>query len=126
MPLVAIMKFTTVQPAMNTLCMLMLPHMLTLYNFCRNNQQDLGNILGALYLAMLFLGIINSMTVQPVAFTERGVMYRERASGMYHELPFALAQCAVELPYNLLQTLLFGAISYYMMGFAGTAAKFFW
>lgn len=104
----------------------MLPHMLTLYNFCRNNQQDLGNILGALYLAMLFLGIINSMTVQPVAFTERGVMYRERASGMYHELPFALAQCAVELPYNLLQTLLFGAISYYMMGFAGTAAKFFW
>ena len=66
------------------------------------------------------------MTVQPVAFTERGVMYRERASGMYHELPFALAQCFIELPYNLIQTLLFGAISYYMMGFAGTAAKFFW
>ncbi len=92
----------------------------------RETAQDLGNILGSLYLAMLFLGIINSMTVQPVAFTERGVMYRERASGMYHELPFALAQCFIELPYNLIQTLLFGAISYYMMGFAGTAAKFFW
>lgn len=93
---------------------------------CRNNEQDLGNILGALYLAMLFLGIINSMTVQPVAFTERSIMYRERASGMYHELPFALAQCAIEIPYNFVQTLLFGAISYYMMGFAGTAGKFFW
>ena len=75
---------------------------------------------------MLFLGIINSMTVQPPTSVERGIMYRERASGMYHELPFALAQCAVELPYNFAQTLLFGAISYYMFGFAGTAAKFFW
>jgi len=96
------------------------------FSLCRESAQDLGNILGSLYLAMLFLGIINSMTVQPVAFTERGVMYRERASGMYHELPFALAQCFIELPYNLIQTLLFGAISYYMMGFAGTPAKFFW
>ena len=75
---------------------------------------------------MLFLGIINSMTCQPVAYTERSVMYRERATGMYHELPFALAQCIVELPYNLVQTLLFGSISYFMMGFAGTPGKFFW
>lgn len=30
-------------------------------------------------------------------------MYRERAAGMYNELPFALAQCVIELPYNLLQ-----------------------
>ena len=93
---------------------------------CRESAQDLGNILGSLYLAMLFLGIINSMTCQPVAYTERGVMYRERATGMYHELPFALAQCIVELPYNLIQTLLFGSISYFMMGFSGTPAKFFW
>ena len=38
-------------------------------------------------------------------------MYKERASGRYHELPFALAQCFIELPYKLLQTLLFGTIS---------------
>jgi hypothetical protein len=39
----------------------------------RNNIQDVGNILGALYLSMLFLGIINSRTVQPVAANERSV-----------------------------------------------------
>ena len=33
----------------------------------------MGNILGALYLSMLFLGIINSRTVQPVAAAERAV-----------------------------------------------------
>jgi hypothetical protein len=33
-------------------------------------------------------------TCRPVASFERSVMYRERAAGMYSELPFALAQCA--------------------------------
>ena len=39
----------------------------------RRTSQDVGNILGALYLAMLFLGIINSRTVQPPASYERTV-----------------------------------------------------
>lgn len=40
---------------------------------CRSTIQNVGNILGALYLSMLFLGIINSRTVQPVAAAERAV-----------------------------------------------------
>lgn len=56
---------------------------LTLSCACaRENGQDIGNILGALYLAVLFLGIINSRTVQPPCAYERTVMYRERAAGM--------------------------------------------
>lgn len=35
--------------------------------------QELSNILGALYLAMLFLGIINAMSVQPIVEMERTV-----------------------------------------------------
>ena len=49
------------------------------------------------------------------------VMYRERAAGMYDELPFAIAQCLVEIPYNLVQSLLFGIISYWMLGFENNA-----
>ena len=40
---------------------------------CRTEAQDVANILGALYIAMLFLGIINSMNVQPVVYQERTV-----------------------------------------------------
>ena len=40
---------------------------------CRSNLQDLNNVLGALYLVMVFLGIINATSVQPVAYTERSV-----------------------------------------------------
>ncbi len=39
----------------------------------RRTIQDVGNILGSLYLSMLFLGIINSRTIQPVASNERAV-----------------------------------------------------
>ena len=48
-------------------------------------------------------------------------MYRERAAGMYSELPFASAQCLIEVPYNLLQALIFSCISYFMLGFDHTA-----
>ena len=34
---------------------------------------DFQNILGALYLAVLFLGIINAMSVQSVVFFQRSV-----------------------------------------------------
>jgi len=51
----------------------------------------------------------------------RQVMYRERAAGMYDELPFAVAQCLVELPYNLIQAFLFALISYWMLGFENDA-----
>lgn len=43
--------------------------------------QDVYNILGALYLAVLFLAIINAMTVQPVVGLGRVVSWRERAAG---------------------------------------------
>ncbi len=50
-------------------------------------------------------------------------MYRERAAGMYSELPFASAQCLIEVPYNLLQAFLFSLISYFMLGFDHDAGE---
>ena len=45
-----------------------------------------------MYSSVLFIGVNNCATVQPVAATERTVFYRERAAGMYSALPYALAQ----------------------------------
>lgn len=60
--------------------------------WCRHTQQNLFNVIGALYAAVLFLGVNNSSTVQPVVAVERSVFYRERAAGMYSALPYAFAQ----------------------------------
>ncbi|KAK2978894.1 hypothetical protein RJ640_030943 [Escallonia rubra] len=89
-------------------------------------QQDLLNILGAMYSAVLFLGSSNASTVQAVVAIERTVSYRERAAGMYSALPYAFGQVAVEISYVVVQTVIYGLLLYSMIGFEWTAGKFFW
>ncbi|KAG2403337.1 Pleiotropic drug resistance protein [Vigna angularis] len=55
-------------------------------------EQDLLNLLGAMYASVFFLGASNTNSVQPVVAIERTVLYRERAAGMYSELPYAIGQ----------------------------------
>ncbi|XP_010254261.1 PREDICTED: pleiotropic drug resistance protein 1-like isoform X1 [Nelumbo nucifera] len=92
----------------------------------RSKQQDLFNAMGSMYAAVLFLGIQNASSVQPVVAIERTVFYRERAAGMYSALPYAFGQVMIEVPYIFLQTLIYGVIVYSMIGFEWTVAKFFW
>lgn len=58
----------------------------------RENSSDLTMIIGAMYVSVLFVGINNCSTVQPVVAVERTVFYREKAAGMYSALPYAMAQ----------------------------------
>ncbi|KAK8956350.1 Pleiotropic drug resistance protein 3 [Platanthera guangdongensis] len=89
-------------------------------------QQDLFNAMGSMYSSVLFLGVSNSSTVQPVVAIERTVFYRERAAGMYSAMPYAFGQVVVEIPYIMVQAIIYGILVYSMIGFEWTAAKFFW
>ncbi|XP_059659360.1 pleiotropic drug resistance protein 2-like [Cornus florida] len=80
-------------------------------------QQDLLNLLGATYAAVLFLGATNASAVQSIVAIERTVFYRERAAGMYSELPYAFAQVAIETLYVLVQTFIYSLLLYSMIGF---------
>ncbi|KAI3830813.1 hypothetical protein MKW92_006041 [Papaver armeniacum] len=91
-----------------------------------SQRQDLFNALGSMYAAVLFLGVQNTSSVQPVVAVERTVFYRERAAGMYSALPYAFGQVVIEIPYILVQSLVYGIIVYAMIGFEWTPAKFFW
>ncbi|KAH7447509.1 hypothetical protein KP509_01G109800 [Ceratopteris richardii] len=88
-------------------------------------EQDIFNIMGAMYTATLFLGICNAYGVQDVVDVERTVYYREKAAGMYSPLSFACAQILIEVPYAFLQTIIYGTITFFMMNFPSSAAKFF-
>ncbi|KAK4413837.1 ABC transporter G family member 36 [Sesamum alatum] len=92
----------------------------------KNTDTDLLTIIGGMYASVLFVGISNCSTVQPIVATERTVFYREMAAGMYSALPYALAQVIVEIPYVLIQTTYYTLIVYAMVSFEWTAAKFFW
>ncbi|KAE8696102.1 Pleiotropic drug resistance protein 1 [Hibiscus syriacus] len=79
-------------------------------------RQDLANAMGSMYAAVLFLGIQNAASVQPVVAVERTVFYRERACW----------DVLIEIPYIFVQAAVYGLIVYAMIGFEWTAAKFFW
>ncbi|CAA7049392.1 unnamed protein product [Microthlaspi erraticum] len=92
----------------------------------RSNVQDLTMVVGAIYAAVLFVGVNNCSTVQPLVAVERTVFYREKAAGMYSALPYAISQVTCELPYVLIQTAYYSIIVYAMVGFEWKASKFFW
>ncbi|ONI27828.1 hypothetical protein PRUPE_1G106900 [Prunus persica] len=91
-----------------------------------NNEQDLLNILGSMYIAVIFLGVTNCNLVLPYVETERTVLYRERFAGMYSSKAYSFAQVAVEMPYTMLQAILFVIITYPTIGYYWSATKVFW
>ncbi|XP_068652846.1 ABC transporter G family member 39-like [Aristolochia californica] len=91
-----------------------------------DKQQDFLNAMGSMFAAVLFLGVNNASSVQPVVDIERTVFYREHAAGMFSALPYALAQVLVELPYIFVQTILYGVIVYATIGFSWSVSKFLW
>ncbi|XAR60104.1 Xenobiotic-transporting ATPase [Bertholletia excelsa] len=88
------------------------------------SQTQLINLLGATYAAVLFLGGSNASAVQSVVAIERTVFYRERAAGMYSELPYAFAAVAIETIYVAIQTVVYTLLLYSMIGYEWQADKF--
>lgn len=91
-----------------------------------NRQQDVMNLMGAMYAAVMFLGGTNTSAVQSVVSIERTIFYREKAAGMYSAIPYAFAQVAIEVVYVGIQTMIYSLLIYSMIGFHWTAAKFLW
>ncbi|CAI5462796.1 unnamed protein product [Closterium sp. Yama58-4] len=87
---------------------------------------DIFNVMGALYTTAIFMGWNNSAAVQPLVAVERTVYYREKAAGLYGALPYTFAQGLIEVPYVLVQTFLYCIITYALIQFEWTAAKFWW
>ncbi|XP_037467333.1 ABC transporter G family member 41-like [Triticum dicoccoides] len=91
-----------------------------------NDQQGLFTILGCMYGITMFTGTNICQAVMPFVSIERSVVYRERFAGMYSPWAYSFAQVAMEIPYVMVQVVMFMLIAYPMIGYAWTAAKFFW
>ncbi|KAG5535252.1 hypothetical protein RHGRI_023138 [Rhododendron griersonianum] len=95
-------------------------------SLCRNSEQDLFNIAGAIFIFLQFLGIGNCSSVISFIATERPVMYRERFAGMYSSWAYSFAQVTIEIPYVFFQALLFVLITYPTIGFYWSISKVLW
>ncbi|KAF3791927.1 Pleiotropic drug resistance protein 3 [Nymphaea thermarum] len=91
-----------------------------------DSQEKLFSILGMLFLATIFIGVNNCISVFPVVAIERSVLYREKFAGMYASPAYAFAQVVIELPYVFVQAVIYGIITYSTVFFYGSAYKIFW
>ncbi|KAK0607086.1 hypothetical protein LWI29_009061 [Acer saccharum] len=91
-----------------------------------NNEQDLFIIMGSMYIAVIILGINNCSSILPYVATERNVLYREYFAGMYSPWAYAFAQVTIEVPYILVQAIIYVAITYPMIGYYWSVYKVFW
>ncbi|KAI9117671.1 hypothetical protein K1719_011837 [Acacia pycnantha] len=119
-------QYTAVRFFYTVIISLMLGTICWRFGVKRETQQDLFNAMGSLYSAILFIGITNGTSVQPVVSIERSVSYRERAAGMYSAFPFAFAQVVIEFPYVFAQAIIYCSIFYTMASFEWTVYKFIW
>ncbi|KAG8486122.1 hypothetical protein CXB51_019472 [Gossypium anomalum] len=119
-------EYTAVRFFFTTIIALMFGTMFWKVGSKRGRRQDLFNAMGSMYAAVLFIGVQNASSIQPVVNVERTVFYREKAAGMYSPMAYAFAQVAIELPYILVQTVTYGVIVYPLMAFEWSGARFFW
>ncbi|KAL5720691.1 hypothetical protein ACHQM5_013335 [Ranunculus cassubicifolius] len=82
--------------------------------------------MGAMFASVSFLGSSNASSVQPLVDIERTVSYRERAAGLYAALPYAISQVLMEIPYTFVQSILYGLIVYFTLGFQLSFVKIMW
>ncbi|KAJ2842936.1 ATP-binding cassette transporter snq2, partial [Coemansia erecta] len=79
---------------------------------------------GVLFFALLF----NSLTAQseiPKSITGREVVYKHKSFAMYHPAALSFAQTVVDIPFMLLQIVVFSCILYFATGLERTAGHFF-
>ncbi|KAF9591166.1 hypothetical protein IFM89_002121 [Coptis chinensis] len=91
-----------------------------------NTEQDLFNILEAIFALMQFLGINNCSSVLPFVSKERTVLYREKFAGMYSSLAYSFSQMTIEIPYIFFLTVIFVTITYPAIGFYWSTYKVIW
>jgi len=92
----------------------------------RSTEKAILRIIASQYWAAIIVGFVNSATIQPITAIERPVFYRERAAGFYNTIAYAVAQGTVETPFAFVQCLIYVPLTYFIIGFEYSAAKFFW
>ncbi|RKP10124.1 ABC-2 type transporter-domain-containing protein [Thamnocephalis sphaerospora] len=78
---------------------------------------------GILYFSLLFNSLFSQAEV-PKSFFGRGVLYKHKALALYHPSAYYIAQVLADVPRLFLQSLLFSALIYWMVGLHSTASAF--
>ncbi|GMF25070.1 unnamed protein product [Phytophthora lilii] len=80
--------------------------------------------MGIIFAAVLFLGLGQSALLI-IYFDARAVFYKQRAANFYRTISYVLATSLVQIPIAIMETLVFGSLTYWMSGFVADVPSFF-
>ncbi|KAK6462332.1 ABC transporter family protein [Scheffersomyces coipomensis] len=90
----------------------------------KHTTQGIANRLGLVQevLNLYFVGLINNIALYP---TERDIFYHEYKDGIYGVAAFTLSYLFIELPMEIIPSMIFSALVVFVVGLPRTAPMFF-
>ncbi|KAK1555796.1 hypothetical protein Q3G72_031387 [Acer saccharum] len=98
-------------------------------SYWRDPAYNLARLVFMIFAAFLFGTLFwqkGKEIAQPYVATERTVLYRENFAGMYSPWAYSFAQVTIEVPYLMVQSIIYVAITYPMIGFYWSVYKVVW
>lgn len=87
-------------------------------------QSSITGRVGVLFFVMI-MGAFGLSQAAIAFIQERLLVNRERAAGVYHVFPYFMARTLTDWPLQILQTVIFASIMYWMAGLNPAADRFF-
>jgi len=91
-----------------------------------NTSLDVYSRMTLLFFGISYMGVIQSMLDIPFIGSERAVYYRERASMMYSSGAFLMSYVLSEIPFVIMNSLIFVNIFYWICGLEATWDAYIW
>ncbi|DAZ96398.1 TPA: hypothetical protein N0F65_012479 [Lagenidium giganteum] len=80
-------------------------------------------VMGILFASIMFLAL-GQASMLPTFFAAREVFYKQRAANFYRTSTYVLANSICQLPFSLIESLVFGSLVYWICGFVPKAELF--
>ncbi|CAK4715208.1 unnamed protein product, partial [Aphanomyces euteiches] len=78
---------------------------------------------GIIFQTILFLAL-GQATYLPLFAEARAIFYKQRGANFFRTLSFVLAQSLTQIPFNIVETLVFGSMIYWISGFVSNVGAF--
>ncbi|KAG7376653.1 hypothetical protein PHYPSEUDO_012949 [Phytophthora pseudosyringae] len=91
--------------------------------FWQMNDANSQLILGLLFSCTMFLSMGQAAQL-PTFMEARSVFYKQRGANFFRSLAYVMASSLTQIPFAIFETLLFGAIVYWMGGYVALADRF--
>ncbi|EQC37281.1 hypothetical protein SDRG_05505 [Saprolegnia diclina VS20] len=92
-------------------------------SFYQVDSDQVITVLGVIFTTVMFLALGQIPTI-PAHVEAREIFYKQKRANFFRTSSFILAQCTTQIPFAFLETVIFGAVMYWVTGFTSNVGSF--